>query len=76
MGDDGMLCVTSSSHIPNLGLLALGRSDGTIVLVRALDVLFRHLLRDAAKHQQGTCHTNRTLLKYLIRTNTVKQSLD
>ena len=54
MGDDGMLCVTSSSHIPNLGLLALGRSDGTIVLVRALDVLFRHLLRDAAKHQQGT----------------------
>ena len=39
-----MLYVTSSIHIASQGLLAVGRNDGSIVLLKAVDVLFRYLL--------------------------------
>ena len=42
--DEGMLYVTSSIHIASQGLLAVGRNDGSIVLLKAVDVLFRYLL--------------------------------
>ena len=36
--------MTSSIHIASQGLLAVGRNDGSIVLLKAVDVLFRYLL--------------------------------